>query len=323
MKKILVVAEQAGDGVDDSALEMLTAAAGFGDSETAAVILGHDLKAAATELTRWTGKVHALEHPSLEWPDGDLAARALAPLLRREQPWLTLIPHSNRGLELAPLLAARVDAPLIADCDRLTVDGERLVARRRIFGGKVDARVSAAPGNAGVIASVRPGSTAVPTEAPEAGGVVISESLPDGAAARRRHLEMVEAAGGDVDISQSERLVAVGRGLEDEDNLEMVESLAEALGAELAATRPVVDKKWLERARQVGTSGTAVKPKLYLTLGVSGSFQHMGGVKGEPFIAAVNKDPAAPIFDVASVGIVGELQELVPLIEQAIRERKG
>jgi electron transfer flavoprotein alpha subunit len=173
------------------------------------------------------------------------------------------------------------------------------------------------------MATVRPGSTAVPETAAEVAGAVQAEVLPAGLTPRRCHREIVAPEPGAVDISQSERLVGVGRGIEEEDNLEIVEALAEALGAELAATRPVVDKQWLDRSRQVGTSGTTVKPKLYLAVGVSGSFQHMGGIKGGPFIAAINKDRAAPIFDVADVGIVGDLLDLVPVLEQKIRERKG
>jgi electron transfer flavoprotein alpha subunit len=149
------------------------------------------------------------------------------------------------------------------------------------------------------------------------------ETLPEGVAPRREVVETVAPDPGSVDISQAEVLVAVGRGIEDEENLEEVRSLADAMGAEVACTRPVVDSRWLEKTRQVGTSGVTVKPRVYLALGISGSFQHLGGVKGDPFIAAINKDPSAPIFGVADVGIVGDILDLIPLLEEKIRERRG
>lgn len=323
MRKVMIFAEQSGGVVDDTAREMGAAAAALGDVEVAAVILGHQVSEASTELARWFPKVHVYDDAALEWPDGDLAARILAELVAREKPWLTLIPHTNCGMEIAPPLAARADAPLIADCTRLEAEGNQVTAMRTVFGGKVLARVSAAPGAGGVMATVRPGSSTVPEASAEVGGAVLQETLPAGLAPRRRHREIVAPEPGAVDISQSERLVGVGRGIEEEENLELVQSLAEALGAELAATRPVVDKQWMDRSRQVGTSGTTVKPKLYLAVGVSGSFQHMGGIKGGPFIAAINKDPAAPIFDVADVGIVGDLFDVVPALEEKVREVKG
>jgi electron transfer flavoprotein alpha subunit len=126
-----------------------------------------------------------------------------------------------------------------------------------------------------------------------------------------------------VDITQSEILVVVGRGIEEEDNLQIARDLADALGAEIACTRPVVDKGWLPKTYQIGTSGVSVRPKVYLAAGVSGSFQHMGGVKGGPYIIAINEDAAAPIFSVADVGIVGDLFDILPLLEEKIREARG
>ena len=249
----------------------------------------------------------------------------LAPLIEREKPFATLIPHTNTGMELAPMLAVRVDAPLIADATSIEADGEGqgISAVRTVFSGKVQARMSAKPADNGAIVSVRPGAFTAPETPPEAGGAVHTESIPEGVSPRRQYVETVTPDPSAVDISQAEVLVAVGRGIEDEENLELIHALAKAMGAEVACTRPVVDKKWLEKSRQVGTSGVTVKPRVYLALGISGSFQHLGGVKGDPFIAAINTDPAAPIFGVADVGIVGDILELIPLLEEKIRERRG
>jgi len=133
----------------------------------------------------------------------------------------------------------------------------------------------------------------------------------------------VEAEVGDVDITKSEILVSVGRGIEDEENLEMVNDLAETMGGDVSCSRPIVDAKWMEKSRQVGTSGQTVKPKVYLALGVSGSFQHMGGIKGAPYVIAVNKNPKAPIFQQADVGVVADILEFIPMLNDKVKEAKG
>jgi electron transfer flavoprotein alpha subunit len=137
--------------------------------------------------------------------------------------------------------------------------------------------------------------------------------------AKRKYLETVQAAVGDVDITKSDVLVSVGRGIEEQDNLELIFELAKAMGADVSCSRPIVDAKWLEKSRQVGTSGQTVKPKVYLALGISGSFQHLGGIKGNPFIVAVNKNPKAPIFQVAEVGVEANIIEFVPELTAAIK----
>ena len=138
----------------------------------------------------------------------------------------------------------------------------------------------------------------------------------------RRYLEIVAAEVGDVDITKEDVLVSVGRGIEDQDNIEIAEELAEAMGSVVSCSRPIVDAKWLEKSRQVGTSGQTVKPKVYLALGISGSFQHLGGLKGNPYIVAVNKNSKAPIFQVADVGIVEDLLDFVPVLTEKIQEGK-
>ena len=139
----------------------------------------------------------------------------------------------------------------------------------------------------------------------------------------RRFLEIVEAEVGDVDITKSDVLVSVGRGIEDEDNLEMIFDLAKAMGADVSCSRPIVDAKWLEKSRQVGTSGKIIKPKVYMALGISGSFQHLGGLKGAPFVVAVNKNPKAPIFQAADVGVVDDILDFIPDLTDRINEIKG
>jgi len=304
---VLVIAER---GADDVTAELAAAARALGGKVVAATFGSPD------GILPLFDEVHAFS--GSDEPDGDLEARAVAPLVRRLSPDATLLAHTNLGLDLAPVLAGMLDVPFLADCLALEAADGGLRAVRTVYGGKLHARVGT---DAGAVVTVRPG--AFPAAEPGAGGTLHSEALPDGVAQRRRLVETVTPEAGAVDISQSELLVAVGRGIEDPENLEMVEALAEALGADLACTRPVVDKGWMGKDRQVGTSGVTVKPKVYLAVGVSGSFQHLGGIRGDPYLVAINKDPAAPIFGVADVGIVGDLFELVPLLESRLREQDG
>ncbi len=323
-RNILVLVELAGNEPDDSALELASEARRLsGGGTVAAALAGNGLGEVAAGLTAWFDTVHVFDDLQLGEPDGEARAELLTALIERDRPWATLIPHTNNGMDLAPVLAVKTDCPLINDCLSLTATDEGLSAVRTIYGGKVHARVTARSSDKGLLATVRPGSCAADAEAPGSGGSVTEEPVPENLVPHRRFVETLTPEAGAVDITQAEVLVAVGRGIEEEENLEIIQSLAEALGAEVACSRPVVDKNWLPKNHQVGTSGLTVKPRIYIAAGISGSFQHMGGLKGGAFIAAINKDPAAPIFNVADVGIVGDLFDIVPLLEEKIRELKG
>ena len=174
--------------------------------------------------------------------------------------------------------------------------------------------------SSGAVVNLRPGAFA-PDESQSAGGSVEDRSGDAGdLTVKRTFLEVVEAEVGDVDITKSDVLVSVGRGIEDEENIEIAQELADAMGAVVSCSRPIVDAKWLEKSRQVGTSGQTVKPKVYLACGISGSFQHMGGIKGAPFIVAINKNVKAPIFQVADVGIEADILDFLPELTDAIKE---
>ena len=323
MKNILVIAERVGGGLDESTWELLTAARALADGgRVAAAVLGKDVGALATELAGGFDAVHVFDDAQLADPDGEADALALAPLIAREGFDVTLLGHTNGGIDLAPGLSVRVGAPLLADCFALQWEGDTLAATRTVYGGKVHARVTAVASDRGYMATLRGGAFAV-AEAGAVGGAIQAEALPDGFAPRRRNLRTLVPEAGDVDITQAEILVAVGRGIDDEENLEIVQQLADAMGGAVCASRPVVDKGWLPKSRQVGTSGLTVRPKIYIAVGISGSFQHMGGIKGSPYLVAINKDAAAPIFGVADVGIVGDLFEVVPALEEAIKQAKG
>ena len=233
-----------------------------------------------------------------------------------------LLAHNTFGMDLAPGLAVKMGATCIPDVvgiDGLT--GATLRVVRQEFNGQASTHLACDVSNGAVI-SVRSGSFR-PDESRSAGGQVIDKSgEAAGLSARRRFVEVVQAEVGDVDITKEDVLVSVGRGFGDKENIPVAEELAQAMGAVVSCSRPIVDAKWLEKSRQVGTSGKTVKPKVYLALGISGSFQHMGGIKGNPFIVAVNKNPKAPIFQVANVGVVADVLEFVPELTEKIKEAK-
>jgi electron transfer flavoprotein alpha subunit len=325
MRKILVLVEHSGGVVDDSAYELAAAARNLGeaggDVSVGGVVLGNDVTDLAAGLGAWFENVYVFDSPRLQVPDGVAGAELLAGLIEQEQPFATLIPHTNTGMDLAPALAVRAGSPLFADCIALETTPDGLSGVRTRYGGKVHARISAT-GDGGFMATMRPGSFDT-GEAPGSDGALHTMEVPGDLAPQRRFVETVAPEPGAVDISQAEVLVAVGRGIDEEEHLEIIRSLADVMGADIACTRPVVDKGWLSKSYQIGTSGVSVKPKVYIAIGISGSYQHIGGIKGAPYIAAINKDPAAPIFGVADVGIVGDLFDIVPLLEQQIREVKG
>jgi electron transfer flavoprotein alpha subunit len=322
--KILVLVELAGSEPDDSAWELASEARRLsGGAPVVAALAGSGLGDVPRQLTDWFDTVHVFDDPQLASPDGEATAELLAGLVEREQPWAVLVPHTNNGMDLAPVLAVKTDRPILTDCLSLEARDGGLAAVRTVYGGKVQARVFAKPCETGYLATVRPGSCAADEQAPGCGGTVAAEAVAPDLMPHRRFIETITPEAGAVDISQAELLVAVGRGIEEEENLEMIYSLAEALGAEVACSRPVVDKNWLPKNHQVGTSGVTVKPKIYIAAGISGSFQHMGGLKGGAYVVAINKDPAAPIFGVADVGLVGDLFDIVPLLEEKVRELKG
>jgi len=205
------------------------------------------------------------------------------------------------------------------------IEDGQLKAVREEYSGQVGTHVLCDISQGAVI-TVRPGSFKADESKSEKGRIVdkslgaMEGGLPG---VHRRFIEIVEAEVGDVDITKSDILVSVGRGIEDEDNMEIIFDLAESMGGDVSCSRPIVDAKWLEKSRQVGTSGQTVKPKVYMALGISGAFQHLGGIKGAPFIVAINKNPKAPVFQVADIGVVADILDFVPELTDKMNEMKG
>jgi electron transfer flavoprotein alpha subunit len=308
---------------DDSAIELITAARKiFPDAAVTAIVTGSgaDLDNVCQAVSKIYGDVWKIDHPDLAYPNAELIRQALIKVLPPQA--LVLLPHDTFGMDLGPGLSVKLDSAYVADVvDFEGTEGDQLKIVRQEYSGMVSTHVLCDI-SAGAVIACRPGSFA-PDESDAASGQIVDKSGEIGElSTRRRYLEVVEAEVGEVDITKSEVLVSVGRGIEDQDNIEIVDELSKVMGADLSCSRPIVDAKWLEKSRQVGTSGQTVKPKVYMALGISGSFQHMGGIKGSPFIVAVNKNPKAPIFQVADVGVAEDILEFVPELADKIKESK-
>ncbi|MBE7543874.1 MAG: electron transfer flavoprotein subunit alpha/FixB family protein [Bryobacteraceae bacterium] len=321
MSGILVVAElTAQGGLHKLSLETLAAAQAM-DAPVSAVVFGQNAGEAAARLARYRlEKVFALDHELLAQYTADGATAALDWLIERVQPELVLFPHTYQARDYAPKLATRRGRVLVSDVIAIQKQAQAIVLRRQLFQGKLAGDYRPAPGM--VFASLQAGAwradALIPGETP------IETLTPELAAAeiRQQPEAPFRESSREVDLSAAPLIVAVGRGIKEESNLELARELAGVLGAELAASRPVCDNGWLPMERQVGSSGQTVAPKLYLALGISGAIQHLVGMKGSQCIVAINKDPDAPIFEVADYGIVGDLFEVVPaLIAEAAKAK--
>jgi electron transfer flavoprotein alpha subunit len=288
-----------------------------------AAIAGGDASAAASELTSYAvDKVYSIEHQLLAQYTADGFTAAFEQFIKSASPEIVLFPHTYQVRDFAPKLAARFGKALISDVVSLRVDNGRPVFTRQLFQGKLNADVTA--GNEGpVFASVQAG--AFRGAEPSGGSAVIENFFVslDAARIRSRPGDLFRESQRSVDLSNAELIVSVGRGIKEKENLPVVEELAQALGAELAASRPICDNGWLPMERQVGSSGQTVSPKAYFAIGISGAIQHLVGMKGAKTIVAINKDENAPIFEVADYGIVGDLFEVVPALVEEIKKAKS
>jgi electron transfer flavoprotein alpha subunit len=308
---------------DDTALELISAAQGiYPDSSVTAIVTGSgaDLDGACNALTASYSQVWKFDSEALAYPNAEAIRKLLVAVLPAEA--VVLVAHDTFGMDLAPGLSIKMDSVFVSDAVGFEgLEGDTLKMIRQEYSGQVSTHVIADI-SAGAVINVRPGAFS-PDESKSAAGQVVDKSAEiSDLTVNRQFLEIVEAEAGDVDITKEDILVSIGRGIEDQDNIEIAEELAGAIGGVVSCSRPIVDAKWLEKARQVGTSGQTVKPKVYLALGISGSFQHLGGLKGNPFIVAVNKNPKAPIFQVADVGVVEDLLDFVPVLAEKIQEGK-
>ena len=312
---VLVIAEQRGGTLNRATWETIAAAQQVGGPLQVAVA-GDALDAVAGELAAADcERVITVEHQALRDYTADGSVLALSAVIEQEQPALVFLPHTYQTRDFAPALAARLGRALITDVTGLKKEGDRIVYVRPMFQGKLSADVAAA-GPPPHLVTCQIGAFRADNAARGAAGAPVVKAAIDIDATRIRQKPEApfKEAKQAVDLSQAARIVAVGRGIKGQENLKIAEQLAQALGAEVAASRPICDAGWLPMDRQIGSSGQTVAPKLYVALGISGAIQHLVGMKGSRTIVAINKDADAPIFEVADYGIVGDLFEVAPAI---------
>jgi electron transfer flavoprotein alpha subunit len=316
----LVYIEHRQGALNKTSFEAVAAAQQLG-GEVTAVVLGADSSRAGDVADLKVGRVVSAESPKLADYTPDAYADAFEQVVRSADPRYVFFPHTYQVRDFAPKLAARFGKGLISDCIRMKAEGETATFTRRLFQGKMDADVVAA-GEGPIFATFQSG--AYRAEQAERGGAAAVESVQVEVGEVRMQPEApfqeVKAA---VDLSKTDVIVAIGRGIKSQENIALAQKLAELLGGDIAASRPICDAGWLPIDRQIGSSGQTVAPKLYIALGISGAIQHLVGMKNAGTIVAVNKDAEAPIFDIADYGIVGDLFDVVPALTEEIQKLKG
>jgi len=321
MARVFAYIVHKGGVADDSALELAAAVRKVDPTATPIAVVtgsGVSLDEVCASLRPAYGEIWKIANEALSYPNAELIRKTLVKVLPSDS--IVLVAHDHFGIDLAPGLSIKLNSAFVSDVVEIDgVEGPDLKAVRQEFGGQVSAHVRCDV-SAGAVVTIRPGAFK-PLNIIPLGGVVVDKSADAGAlTAGRRYLETVVAEAGDVDITKHPILVSIGRGIQEKDNVAIAEELAEAMGAAVSCSRPVVDAKWMEKSRQVGSSGKTVKPKVYLACGISGAFQHLAGIKGNPFLIAINKNPKAPIFQVADIGIVDDILEFLPELTNKVRE---
>jgi electron transfer flavoprotein alpha subunit len=318
-KMILVIAEQRGGRLNRASWEVIAAAQQLAAGDPITVVLpGGDVSVAGEELSAAAvAEVVLLQHAAREPYTPDGIVQALDAFVRGAAPSLVLLPHTYQTRDFAPALAARLGRSLITDCIgvRDTTGGRAFT--RPMFQGKLVADVIPL-GETPHLVSVQVGAYRADQAARGAAPVRVVEASVDPSRIRQQPDAPFQEAKGAVDLSQADRIVAVGRGIKSQENIALAQKLAAALGAELAASRPICDAGWLPMERQIGSSGQTVAPKLYVAVGISGAIQHVVGMKGARTIVAINKDADAPIFEVADYGIAGDLFDVLPALIKAL-----
>jgi len=320
---ILVVGEAGGGNLNRSSWEAVAAAQQLAGGEPVAVaVLGANVAAAAAELAHaQVAEVVAVENPALDpyTPDGYVVA--LQQTVEALGPSTVLLAHTYQTRDYAPTIAARMARALVPAVIRFRVVGEERRFARPMFQGKLTADVvPLGPRPHFVTLQVGAFRADQAARAAQPAPIRSLSVQLERSAIRQQPEAPFQEARQAVDLSQASRIVSVGRGIKEAANIGLVQRLADALGAELAASRPICDAGWLPMERQVGSSGQTVAPKLYLAVGISGAIQHVVGMKGASTIVAINKDPDAPIFEVADYGVVGDLFEVVPALTAALKE---
>jgi len=324
MSELFVIVEHRLGEIRDITFEMLWKAGELAEmlsSDLTAILIGHEVNSIAEKISDRADKIIIFDDEGLKNFNADIYKEILAGLIEESKPTLTLIGNTSWGMELAPCLSIRAGLPLATDCIDIISKNGNLIAQRQMYSGKIFANVSFAESD-GYILTIRSGVFPTDRIGDRQAQIVQKDFALKDITVKKNFIEFVETAAGDVDITQAELLISVGRGIGEEDNITIVKELAEALNGILSCSRPIVDKNWLPKYLQVGTSGKSVTPKVYIAVGISGAFQHLAGISGAGTVIAINKDPKAPIFRTADYGIVDDLFKIVPVLKDKILEVK-
>lgn len=322
---VLVFVEHRNGAFSKHAIEAIAAAQFLGselNQPVSAVVTGAGMSNLAQEIASYdVSKVIYADNAKLADYTPDGYTDSIERVIRQVDPHLVVFPHTYLVRDFAPKLAARFGKALISDCVRAQVTEGTAVFTRRIFLGKMDADVIS-DGESPVFVTFQSGAYRADQAAKGSGAPVETQEVEVGdiRMVPEDPFQEVKQA---VDLSKAEVIVAIGRGIKSKDNIALAEKLAEVLGGDIAASRPICDAEWLPIDRQIGSSGQTVAPKLYIALGISGAIQHLVGMKNSSTIVAINKDPEAPIFDLADYGIVGDLFEAVPVLTEEIKKIKA
>jgi len=322
MGEIFVIAEHRQGIIRDITFQMLWKADELCRSlshRLTAVLIGGKGLPFVNELAERADNVIVIEDDRLENFNADTYKGLINGLIADRKPFMTLIGHTPWGMDLAPALSVSLGFPVASDCVDLLVEDGALKAMRQIYSGKLFSKVGFRPSD-GYIITLRPGSFPADKAGDRHGEVTVIEAPSNIFDTRKEFLEFRDSGAGETDISQAEFLISVGRGIGENENIAPVKELADMMGGALSCSRPVVDKNWLPKYRQVGTSGKSVKPKIYLALGISGAFQHVAGITGAGTVIAVNKDKKAPIFRVADYGIADDLFKIVAALKEKVKK---
>ena len=322
---ILVFIEHKAGTLNKTSLEAIAAgqklAADLGQTASA-VVLGYEVQTLAQDIAAYDlSKIIYADNSQLAEYTPDAYAAAIEQLVRSADPHYVVMSHTYLVRDFAPKVAARFGKGLIGDCIRMNTSAGKVTFTRRIFLGKLDADV-VSDGAAPVFVTFQSGAFR-PEQAAKGSGAPVEEISVDVGEIRMKPEPPFQEVKAGVDLSKAEIIVAIGRGIKSKDNIALAERLAEALGADLAASRPICDAEWLPIDRQIGSSGQTVAPKLYVAVGISGAIQHLVGMKNSQTIVAINKDSEAPIFDIADYGIVGDLFEVLPVLIEEIKKLKS
>jgi len=323
MGNILIVAELNDQGgIREASYELVGVARSLAEStgrETRGLVIGSGVGDIANEFaSKGAGATLVADDAALANYNSDGFNQAIRAAAEAADADLIMISNTPMGWDVAPRVAAGLDAAYVSDCFKIEGSGDGLTFFRRIFNGKLDAEIST---EGTTVVTIQPGATE-PFEGSSDGGTTALDVSLDGV--RSKFVEIKQAESTGIDLTKADIIVSGGRGVGDPEKFpEVIQPLADALGGAMGASRPVVDAGWLDHPYQVGSSGQIVTPKLYVACGISGAIQHLVGMKGSNFIIAINKDPDAPIFEAADVGVVADLFDIVPALTEAVKAAKG